>query len=269
MIKMIFSDMDGTLLDSSGAMPSDFAEVMAMLKERNILFVPASGRQYTAILKQMPQYENDFAFIAENGAVAVYKGETLLASPIEKDAIRHLLERTVKDETVYPVLCGEKRAFVESKWEPHLDELTKFLTEHQIVDDIFAALEQERVIKIAFGDCLYGQAEERLLPIIENAADEGLKVMLSSNYWVDVLNEGTNKGTAIKGLQQKLGIKPEECIAFGDYVNDIEMLQSVGYGYAMANAHPEVIKVAKYFAPANNKNGVMQTIRELIKTGQI
>ena len=268
MIKMILSDMDGTLLDNDGKMPPDFDEVMAMLKERGVLFVPASGRQYTAIVNQMPKYKDDFVFIAENGGVAVYKGQSLVSSPIDKESIRHLIEKTDSPE-IFPVLCGKDCSYVEKKWEPYLSELEKFLTHYHIVDNLLEILEHKDIIKIAFGDCLHAQAEERLFPMLMAAADPGLKVILSSNYWIDVLNEGINKGSVLKGLQQKLGISADECAAFGDYLNDIEMLKAVKYGYAMANAHPEVITSVNLFAPANNKNGVMRTIRSFAEKGLI
>ena len=68
----------------------------------------------------------------------------------------------------------------------------------------------------------------------------------------------------IQKLQKKLNIKPEECVAFGDYLNDYEMMQSVYYSYAMENAIPELKKVARYIAPPNYKNGVVKTIRQLL-----
>ena len=64
------------------------------------------------------------------------------------------------------------------------------------------------------------------------------------------------------GIQQKLGISPEECMAFGDYLNDCELLQAVGESYAMENAHPALKKLARYIAPGNDDNGVMRVVRE-------
>ena len=87
---------------------------------------------------------------------------------------------------------------------------------------------------------------------------------LSSDIWVDIIPLGINKGVAIQKLQKKLNIKPEECVAFGDYLNDYEMMQSVYYSYAMENAIPELKKVARYIAPPNYKNGVVKTIRQLL-----
>ena len=67
-----------------------------------------------------------------------------------------------------------------------------------------------------------------------------IKIVTSGNIWIDFIAPGTNKGTALKHLLKVLDITPEECIAFGDQYNDIEMLELVGTGYAMANAAPGV-----------------------------
>ena len=91
-----------------------------------------------------------------------------------------------------------------------------------------------------------------------------MQVVLSSDIWVDIIPLGINKGVAIQKLQKKLNIKPEECVAFGDYLNDYEMMQSVYYSYAMENAIPELKKVARYIATPNYKNGVVKTIRQLL-----
>lgn len=65
MIKVIFSDMDGTLLDENGQLPAEFDEVMGELKKRNVIFAPTSGRQYYALMYQMGKYKDDFLFLAE------------------------------------------------------------------------------------------------------------------------------------------------------------------------------------------------------------
>lgn len=92
-----------------------------------------------------------------------------------------------------------------------------------------------------------------------------MQVVLSSEIWVDIIPLGASKGAAIQKLQKQLNIKPEECVAFGDYLNDYEMMQSVYYSYAMENAIPELKKVARYIAPPNYENGVTTTIRSLLE----
>ena len=89
-----------------------------------------------------------------------------------------------------------------------------------------------------------------------------LAVILSGEHWVDVMKPGVNKGCAMRGIQQKLGISAAECMAFGDYLNDCELLQAVGESYAMENAHPALKALARHIAPSNDENGVMRVVRE-------
>ena len=94
-----------------------------------------------------------------------------------------------------------------------------------------------------------------------------MQVVLASAYWVDVTNKGANKGTAVRQIQERLGLSQEECAAFGDYMNDKEMLESVYYSYAMANAYPAIKDVARFEAKSNAEHGVMVQIQEFIDQG--
>jgi hydroxymethylpyrimidine pyrophosphatase-like HAD family hydrolase len=96
---------------------------------------------------------------------------------------------------------------------------------------------------------------------------QSMQVVLASAYWVDVTNKGANKGTAVRKIQERLGLSIEECAAFGDYMNDKEMLESVYYSYAMANAYPDIKDVARFEARSNAEHGVMVQIQEFIDQG--
>ena len=88
------------------------------------------------------------------------------------------------------------------------------------------------------------------------------QLFVSGLNWIDILNKTAGKGNALKKIQARYGWKPEECMAFGDYLNDKAMLEQVGESYAMANAHPEILATAKYQAPSNEEGGVIRVIRE-------
>lgn len=76
------------------------------------------------------------------------------------------------------------------------------------------------------------RAKDNILPKLADISGD-LKAVLSAESWVDVINANVNKGNAIKVIQDIYGISPEECAAFGDYMNDYEMLQNCGESYAM------------------------------------
>ena len=73
-----------------------------------------------------------------------------------------------------------------------------------------------------------------------------IKVVTSGNIWIDFITPGTNKGTALQSLLDVLHIRPEECIAFGDQYNDVEMLQLAGTSYSMKNAAPGMSRYSTY-----------------------
>lgn len=266
MIKIIFSDMDGTLLDEHGQLPPDFDEVMGELKRRGVIFAPTSGRQYFALIEQMEKYQDDFMFLAENGSFSVYKGEEICSSPMQQAHIDQVIAAADATPEIYPVLCGKKSSYVREEWEPYIDNARQFFTHSIFVKD-FSEIDDE-FIKIAICDCVRGDAEHNIMPVINKFSPE-LQVCLSGDYWVDILNPGTNKGWAIGQVQKKFGFKPEECAAFGDYMNDFEMMQAVYYSYAMDNAYPEIKKVARFTTKSNAEYGVMYQIKEFMRQGLI
>ena len=83
------------------------------------------------------------------------------------------------------------------------------------------------------------------------------------------MSPSISKGEAIKNVQRIMDFQPEECAAFGDYLNDCEMLQAVGYGFAMANAHPDLKKLAKFETASCDEGGVLVGIRKLMADGLI
>ena len=73
---------------------------------------------------------------------------------------------------------------------------------------------------------------------------------------------GVSKGSAIKKVREICGWDKSECMCFGDYLNDYEMMFECGESFAMANAHEDLKKAAKHIAPSNDENGVMKSIQK-------
>ena len=290
MIKWIISDMDGTLLVEPNKLPDDFDEIMDLLKQHNIMFSPASGRQYQALVSQFPKYKDDLLFISENGTYVCQHDKEIFSATLPDTAVQKIIAETAKLPKVEIVLSGKKGGYIISQNKKIIaetaklpkveivlsgkkggyiisqnkefhDELNLYYTQYKILHD-FSEVDDE-IIKISLCDCFNRDSINNIYKKFLPLADE-MQVVLSSDIWVDIIPLGINKGVAIQKLQKKLNIKPEECVAFGDYLNDYEMMQSVYYSYAMENAIPELKKVARYIAPPNYKNGVVKTIRQLL-----
>ncbi len=100
---------------------------------------------------------------------------------------------------------------------------------------------------------------------MKNFEEFGLKVVVSGEFWLDILNQNTNKGNAVKKLQNLLNISPEQTMAFGDYMNDLEMLSNAKYSFAMENAHPIIKETAQFQTSSNDDFGVVSTIKKYLR----
>ncbi|MBR5287483.1 MAG: HAD family phosphatase [Clostridia bacterium] len=261
MIRLIASDMDGTLLDSRKRLPEGFADEIRSLYERGILFAVASGRQYAALRRDLEALVPYIYFICENGALVMYRDEQVLIDPMDAADLLDTVTACRALDGVFPVVCRASEGLFEATADPAFIRETQIhYPSSRVVEDHTAHCAYTDVCKVAFYD--RGDAQTHELPVLNEKLGSRLSVILSGQNWVDVMKMGVNKGTAMRRLQQMLGIAPEECMAFGDYLNDYELLESVGESYAMANSHPLLLEMAKYTAPSNDEDGVMRVIRE-------
>ncbi|WP_445282206.1 Cof-type HAD-IIB family hydrolase [Streptomyces sp. DSM 118148] len=262
-IRLVVTDMDGTLLDDAKRVPDGLWPMLAELRRRGVLFSPASGRQYATLAREFADVAEGMVFIAENGTYVVRDGVELSSDPLDP-AVAAEVARTVRrlgadGVDVGAVVCGKRSAYVERSDEAFLAEVRKYYVEHRVVEDVTAV--DDEVIKVALFD--FGPAEHTTAPALAAFAATH-QVVVSGEHWVDVMNRTANKGAALRGLQRELGITPAQTMVFGDYLNDLEMLDAAEWSFAMANAHPEVVRRARRLAPDNNDNGVLRTIAEVL-----
>ena len=261
MIKIIFSDMDGTLLTSENKLPDGFDETISFLKSRGVIFSPASGRQYYSLLKTFSKYADDFLFLGDNGTLVMQGGKEIFSIPVEKSAVEKILKATADFKNILRVWCGKKNAYILKSQDlpEYTKELEKYYTRTVAVESWNEI--DDTPIKVAFFDGT-GHAEENIYKKLAEFYDTQ-QVVLSSDYWVDISSPNASKGAAVKKIQQILNIKPEECAAFGDFMNDYEMLRAVEYSFAMANAYHEIKKIAKFETLSNDEGGVIVGIKKL------
>ncbi|MET8768651.1 Cof-type HAD-IIB family hydrolase [Streptomyces sp. NPDC004658] len=262
-IRLIVTDMDGTLLDDAKRIPDGLWPMLAELRRRGVLFSPASGRQYATLFRQFEDVAEGMVFIAENGTYVVRDGVELSSDPLDRSVaagVARTARRLVADGAdVGAVVCGKRAAYVERTDEAFLAEVRKYYVEHRIVEDVTAV--DDEVIKVALFD--FGSAEHTTAPALAEFAATH-QVVVSGEHWVDVMNRTADKGTALRGLQRAFGITPAQTMVFGDYLNDLEMLDAAEWSFAMAGAHPEVIRRARHLAPSNNEDGVLRTVARVL-----
>ncbi|MEU1412264.1 Cof-type HAD-IIB family hydrolase [Streptomyces sp. NPDC005731] len=262
-IRLVVTDMDGTLLDGTGRIPEDLWPLLAELRRRGVLFNPASGRQYATLARQFADAGDGMVFVAENGTYVVRDGVELGSDPLDAAVAARVIRTTrrlaAEGVDVGAVLCGKQSAYVERADEAFVAEAKRYYAVLRIVDDLTAV--EDEFLKVALYD--FGPVERTTAPALAPFAASH-QVVVSGEHWVDIMNATANKGAALRRLQRELGITPAQTLVFGDYLNDLEMLDAAEWSFAMANAHPDVLRRARYVAPPNTENGVLRTITRLL-----
>lgn len=257
-VRLVVCDMDGTLLDARGEFPAGFARLAARMRERGITFVPASGRQHATLARMFPEHGS---FIAENGNLVVHGGEVISTTCVEHAVVREVIDlaRTTREADVGLVVCGVRSAYIERTDPEFVAEAEKYYARLEVVEDLTRV--DDDVLKVACFD--FVDAEATASTMLGHLVDTH-QVVVSGKHWVDVMHPEANKGVGVRALQDALGVTHEQTVAFGDYLNDLELLDEAGLPFAMANAHPEVTTRARFRAPSNAEGGVVVVLEHLL-----
>ena len=262
-IRLIACDMDGTLLDDDDAVHDDFWPLIDELHERGIVFCPASGRQYYNLRERFEPIAEHVIFIAENGTYVV-RGDTELSSDCLELADARAMVRVARDLNasggdVGAVLCGKASAYIERTDKAFCAEVDKYYHRLEVVADLTVV--EDDVLKVAIYD--FVSSERVSAPAFARFADSH-QVVVSGEHWLDVMSRDANKGAGIRHIQDTLGITRDQTMVFGDFLNDLEMMDEAAYSFAMANAHPVLAARARFRAPGNTDNGVVRTIKSVL-----
>jgi len=273
-IKLIATDMDGTLLDPKGQVDLPRLEkILDQLEERGIRFVIATGNEIHRVKQLLGHLTERVVLIVANGA-RIFEGNQLLqAQTWDDDMVNRALEffkgRECQDQFVVTSMNGgfvkEGTVFtqLENFMTPEMIEL--FYQRMNFVEELESHL---------FGGVLKMSlvvGEERSDSVLEeiNQLFNGHVQAVSSGYGcIDILQSGIHKAWGLQELLKRWDIKAEEIMAFGDSENDVEMLQLAGIAYAMENADDKAKAVATDFAPSNSQAGVYQVLEDWLEKGE-
>lgn len=262
--RLVVTDMDGTLLNTEGHIPEGFWRILHKLHDRGVAFAPASGRQLATLKNQFERADAPLSYIAENGTVVVHEGNIISLTTINPESVHAIIDATrASDVDMGVVVCRPERAYVERKDDAFRSEGSKYYLSLTEVDDLHGVVNDE-VIKIAV--FTFEDAESTAAPALRDAAPRE-KVVVSGKHWVDIMDQRADKGRALQTLCEAMAIPVSQSLAFGDYLNDMELLQAAGTSYAMANAHPDIMAIADEIAPSNADAGVLQVLREMLEEG--
>lgn len=250
--KIVFFDIDGTLLNEQKEIPLDTVEAIERLKEKGIEPVIATGRA-PYFIKPLAERLGIESYISLNGGFVVYKGQPLYKREIEKNALESLVE--LADRHGHGLVFeGEHYYYANRENDPFVTESALSLK----VDLPGYDPEFWRTNEI-FQVFLHCESHEEHLY-------DSLKSDFTMIRWhtkaMDLLPSGGSKAKGIAALLDKLNYSADVAVAFGDGLNDKEMLDYVGFGVAMGNSHPELLPFANFVTTHVDKQGIRNGLIE-------
>lgn len=252
--KLLFFDIDGTLLDKEKNLPSSTKQAIQTLKENGHEVAIATGRP-PFMFQNLCEELDINTYVSLNGQYVVVNNEVIYKNPINKEIMQSLT--SFSSGNMHPLVYHNHNDMKSNiEYHPHIEES-------------IGTLKLDR--DVSFGPDFFKESEiYQLMLACEDKEEieyksqfEHLKFIRWHPLAVDVLPTGGSKAIGIQAIINRLGIFEEDVYAFGDELNDMEMLQFVKNSVAMGNAPESVKKVAKHITKDVSKDGVAYGLKIL------
>ncbi|MGM0213378.1 Cof-type HAD-IIB family hydrolase [Enterococcus sp. AZ109] len=286
MIKLIASDMDGTLLNNHMKVPEENIKAIAKAQAAGVEFITATGRGIGHALVSLDEANIHVPMILLNGALVLdSSGEILFSVPIPQVKAFQIMD-LLEEANIYFEIFTAKHVYSEDKvyridfFSSHLAEMVPELTPKMA---IAATAERLTILPITYVDDMRQTVldnDEKILKIIAfdkngpaklktiteklNTLGE-LAIAASESSNIEINHENAQKGIALAQYAESKGITADEVMAIGDNFNDVSMLKYAGTSFAMGNAEPAVKNYAKFVTDTNVENGVAKAIEQVLE----
>ncbi|WP_057741838.1 Cof-type HAD-IIB family hydrolase [Liquorilactobacillus capillatus] len=266
-IKLVVSDIDGTLLTSTNILTPYLKKTVKLLSTKRIPFILASARAPQGIFplaKELGVHSNPL--ISYNGAFILnMKNMTsiqcLRSYPMNNEVVVKLID-TVKKK--FPAIAiniySENNWFVEreDKWIATESSITKLLPVKTDFSNLYSGSETETHKLLLIGE---KEDVQTLFTYLEKVAVAGISFYQSKENYLEIVAAKVSKKMAVKKLAEYYHLMPQEILTIGDQFNDVPMLKFAGTGVAMGNASTEVKQAAKFITATNDEDGVAKALK--------
>lgn len=251
--KIVFFDIDGTLVNADKQIPASTKKAIEQLKERGVIVALSTGRP-PYMYEHIRQELGIDTYVSFTGQHVVFEGELIHDQPIDRLMIQRLYENSIEEQ--FPMMLMSDTEMVATIGEhPHMiDGLSQLKYEYPPVHHSFH--EEESIYQV--------------LLFIAEKYDEILKDRYSTcqlirwdTYACDLLPGGGSKIVGVNKVLEAAQIDNDDAYAFGDGFNDLEMIEQIGTGIAMGNAVQPLKNVAKLTTDDVNQGGVWNALKKL------
>lgn len=253
--KIIFFDIDDTLyIKFENRIPDSTKLALQRLKEQGIIVAIATGRGICVFPKcvhELVEQVGIDVFVTINGQYNEYRGTPLVDFPLTPAQIRHTTDYLIGQDIAYGYMTRDEIiGFNETP--PMTHALNSLHIPYRIADEFDMNTPVYQIL------AFYENNKTANLELGEN-----LKTVRWHISGVDILDKDGSKARGIHAVLDKLGLTMADAWAFGDGLNDIEMLSSVGFGVAMGNAHDDLKAVADFVCPSHQEDGIFKGLQAL------
>lgn len=266
-MRLIATDLDGTLLDPSSSVTPRTRAALDAARERGIPVVPVTARQPIGLRAIAADAGFDGWALCSNGAYAVHLGDgrMLFAEELPSDTIRTLTDAL--RASIPGLLFASVREGGETFVAQDGYAAIASLSDHKRDPATMGGVPLEQVLAAPSLKLVIRHPElapAALFDTLRSLGLTGFEATLSGAPFVEVMAEGVTKATGLARLCAHLDIDRAEVVAFGDALNDVEMLRWAGRGVAMAHAEPVVRDAADEVTATNDEDGVARVIERLL-----
>lgn len=263
MIKLIASDLDGTLIpEGTQEIEPGFFEVLSELLDQGYQFYVATGRQYANVRRLFSDYADRIGFVCENGALAMERERQQYILEVPREKAIAIAEDIMSFPETDICLSGVKACYIQPRTEWYENQLVRVLKNKT---EMFQNLSEidDQIVKIAMYIYDFPKHADRIRSFFDEKYGDFADFVWGGNDWLDMIQKNSGKGLALSAVLKEKGLKPEELMVFGDNQNDISMLELTPNSYAVDHAKPDV----KVHA-ARTCESVTETLRQFITSQQ-
>ena len=265
-IKLIAADMDGTLLSSRKQLPKGFFPLVRTLKKIGVRFAPASGRQYYNLYEQFGEIADELMYISENGGMVCDGREIVSFEAMPQQLVCAAVELARGLANVHAIASMRDGAAYEDDDPVFVENMAMYYARRKKVPDL---LEVRAAGAGVQGGAFLQRCARRpacCRTIVQIVRVISCQVALSGADWVDLMRLGHEQGRGRSGAMcDNLRITPDECMAFGDYLNDVELAARGGRVLRDGECtRASSRRSAKHVCPSNDEDGVCRTIRSVL-----
>ncbi|GEL76732.1 Cof-type HAD-IIB family hydrolase [Tenuibacillus multivorans] len=250
---IIFFDIDGTLLDQDKQLPKSTKQAIATLKKEGHEVAIATGRA-PFMFRELREELGIDTYVSYNGQYVVLRGEVIFKNPLNKVALDGLTDLAVSNN--HPVVYMDH------------EDMKANVPEHEYIHESIASLKidklpghdpnyKDRVLYQALLFCEKGEEQP-----YQNKFDE-FEFTRWHPFSVDIIPAGGSKAEGIEKIIEQLGIPKENQVAFGDALNDLEMLNQIEHSFAMGNGHELAKKAARYVTNSVEDDGIYHGLKSI------